>query len=766
MIFNAARCPAASVVCMLGWLHATSATAQTPLPPNTPAAAAASKAVWSQDGNGQVTVRATRIAEPIRLDGRLDDEAYTLVPSISTFVQLQPVEGAPGTERTEAWVFFDDTHIYVSCRCWDANPERIVANEMRRDASNMSSQDSFGVAFDTFFDGRNGFQFYMSAAGGLRDGSVTDERFYADWNGVWDGRSTRFEGGWMAEIAIPFKTLRYGPGRSQVWRIQLRRLMAGKSETVFLTRLSPNWGFGAMNHFAEAATFVDLEVPPAARNVEIKPYAISRLTTDHLSRPAVEGDLDPDAGFDVKYGLTRGLIADFSFNTDFAQVEADENQVNLTRFSIQFPEKREFFLENQGLFQFGGGGGGDVGGAVAPTILYTRRIGLSGSRAVPVVGGGRLAGKAGAWSVGVLNILTDDDPAADVAQTNFSVVRVRRDILSRSNVGGIFTRRSVSTLGPGANDVWGLDANFAFYQNVYFSGYLARSRTEGLEGDDLSYRAQFNYNADRYGLAFDRLIVEDNFNPEVGFMRREDFRRSYAQARFSPRTTNHPIVRRWVYEAGLDYLTDNSGRLESRSLAAEFRTEFHSSDQVSVQYERSYELLVEPFRPPSATASVPAGGYDFDNLTVSYTLGAQHRIAGTPSFQIGGYYTGDKKAVGYRGRIEITPQLGVEPNISLNWIDLPEGSFRDTLISVRPTFTMTPRMFTSALVQYSSSNSAVSTNLRFRWEYQPGSELFLVYTEGRSTLEDELLLPRNRLGEPTTLQNRGFVVKINRLFRF
>jgi hypothetical protein len=267
-------------------------------------------------------------------------------------------------------------------------------------------------------------------------------------------------------------------------------------------------------------------------------------------------------------------------------------------------------------------------------------------------------------------------------------------------------------------------------------------------------------------VAFDRLIVEDNFNPEVGFMRRENFRRSYAQARFSPRTTSHPVVRRWVYEAGLDYVTDNRGRLESRNLTAEFRTEFHSSDQLSVQYDRNYELLVEPFRPPSATAQVPAGGYDFDNLSVSYTLGAQHRFAGTPSFQIGSYYTGDKKAVGYRGRIEITPQLGVEPNISLNWIDLPEGTFRDTLVSVRPTYTMTPRMFASALVQYSSSSSSVSTNLRFRWEYQPGSELFLVYTEGRSTLEDELLLPRNRLGEPTTLQNRGFVVKINRLFRF
>jgi hypothetical protein len=363
------------------------------------------------------------------------------------------------------------------------------------------------------------------------------------------------------------------------------------------------------------------------------------------------------------------------------------------------------------------------------------------------------------------------------------VLRLRRDILGRSNVGGILTYRDISPAAPGANAVFGVDTNFAFGDNVAFSGYVAQSQTEGWDDDpvrdhdDLSYRAQFNYNADRYGLALDRLVAEPNFNPEVGFMRRENFRRSYVSARFSPRTTNHPTVRRWVYEGSLDYVTDNPTaergvRLESRNLSGSFRTEFHSSDLFSIQYERQYELLVSPFRVASQAmvdsvrrdVRIPAGGYDFDNVTLSYALGAQRRVSGTPSFEIGSFYTGTKKAVGYLGRVEMSPRLGVEPNVSLNWVDLPEGSFRDTLLSARTSFTMTPRMFVAALVQYSSANNATSTNLRFRWEYQAGSELFLVYSDGRSMLEEELR-PLDRFGERTRLANRGFVVKINRLFR-
>jgi hypothetical protein len=745
--------PRASRTSSSGWIAAAAGLL---LVAALPAAAAGQSPppVLTRDGDGRVLVRATRIARPLTIDGQLDDSAYGEVAPITGLVQQEPAAGAPISEQTEVWVLFDDSHIYFACRCWDEHPERIVANDMRRDSSNLGSHDSLSVALNPFNDQRNGVMFALTPAGAMRDGTTTEERANFDWNPVWDGRASRFDRGWIAEMAVPFKSLRYKPGREQTWRIQIRRNIRSKNELAYLTPVSPARGVRAVHNFSDAATLVGLEAPPAAINFEVKPYVLSQVTTDRASRPAVENDFDPDAGIDVKYGVTESLTADFTYNTDFAQVEADEAQVNLTRFSLSFPEKRDFFLEGGDAFAFGNSAGGDLGGD-APTIFYSRRIGLSGGRAVPVIAGGRLSGKTGPWSIGALNLETGDDEAAGVEQTNFTVLRMRRDVLRRSTVGGLFTRRSASTAAPGANHVWGLDANLAFYQNVYVSGYVAQSKTDGLGGDDLSYRTQFNYTADRYGLALDRFVVERNFNPEVGLLRRENFRRNLARARFSPRTVNHAFVRKWTYEGSIDYVTDNDNRLESREANGLFRIDFHNSDAVSVEYSRLYEFLAEPFT-ISRGVRIPIGGYHFDNTRLSYTAGAQHRLSGSSAFEMGTFYDGDKRTATFRGRLEVTPQLGVEPSISLNWIDLPQGEFTTSVVGGRTTFTMTPRMFVGALIQYSSSNTSLSTNLRFRWEYQPGSELFVVYTEGRSTLPPS----------GTELENRGFVVKINRLVRF
>ena len=734
----------AIITCILSAMLATPAAAQS-RPPDP---------VRTLDGEGRIIVRATRVTQPIEVDGQLDEMAYRDVSPITEFFQQEPVAGAPITERTEVWVLFDDNNVYFACRCWDEHPERIVANDMRRDSSSLFAHDSISFAFSTFNDQRNGFFFAVTPAGARRDATTTEERGNFNWDPVWDGRASRFDRGWIAEMAVPFKSLRYKPGREQTWGFQIRRNIRSKNEFAYLAPVSPALGLRAIQRFSDAATLVGLEAPPAGLNLEIKPYLMSRVTTDRLSRSVVENDLDPDAGIDVKYGLTEGLTADFTYNTDFAQVEVDEAQVNLTRFSLLFPEKREFFLEGQDIFEFGNLTRFERSND-APNIFYSRRIGLSATRVVPVIAGGRLSGKVGPWSVGALNIGTKDDQTADVAQTNFTVLRLRRDVLRRSNVGGIFTRRSVSTIASGDNLVWGVDGNFGFYQNVRLNGYLAQSHTAAVGDDDIAYRAQFNYTADRYGLELDRLVVGGSFNPEVGLLRREDFRRSSVTARFSPRTRNHNSVRKWTYEGGLDYVTDNDNRLESRNLSGLFRIDFHNSDAVSLQISRIYEFLVDPFA-ISEGVSIPVGGYSFDNLTATYRVGAQHRFSGSTSFEIGSFYAGDKKTAAFRGRLVVTPQLSVEPTVSLNWVDLPDGRFTTTVSGSRATFTVTPRMFVGAFVQYSSADTSLSTNLRFRWEYQPGSELIIVYTEGRS-----MLPPRG-----TELENRGFVVKVNRLFRF
>ena len=315
------------------------------------------------------------------------------------------------TERTEAWVLFDDTNLYIACRCWDTNPERIVANDMRRDSSSISNQDGFTVALDTFNDQRDGFMFTVTPAGAMRDGT-TAERANFNWNTVWDGKATRSDRGWVTEMAIPFKSLRYRPGREQTWSIQLRRAIVGKNEAAYLTPVSPAWSRRAIYRYTEAATLVGLEAP-ATRNLEIKPYAMSTVTTDLQSSPALRNDFDPDGGIDVKYGLTKSLTADFTYNTDFAQVEVDEAQVNLTRFSLVFPEKRDFFLEGQANFTFGTGGTGSVGGRDVPTIFFSRRIGLSGGQAIPVIAGGASAGRLapGTWACSTSRPTTTRPPA-------------------------------------------------------------------------------------------------------------------------------------------------------------------------------------------------------------------------------------------------------------------------------------------------------------------------------------------------------------------
>ena len=730
--------------------------------------------VVTRDEQGGTTVRAIKLVEGIRLDGQLDEEVYQIVPAITGLIQRLPVEGAPATEKTEAWIMFDDTNVYVSGRIWDSAPEsEWVANEMRRDTSQLRDNDTFTVFFDTFYDRRNGYNFYTNPLGARADQQFTNEgNPNGDWNPVWDVRTGRFDGGWTVEMEIPFKSLRYRSGSPQVWGVQLRRAIRRKNEWVYLTRLpiSSGGGSGSAGIFrvSAAGTLVGIEPPTASRNIEIKPYAIGGLTTDVNASPPTDGERNGDFGLDVKVGITANLTADFTYNTDFAQVEVDEQQVNLTRFSLFFPEKREFFLEGRGIFDFArggigggfGGGGGFFGGGNAPTLFYSRRIGLQRGAVVPILGGGRVTGKLGPFDVGALSIQTADEQISGAASTNFTVVRVKRDILRRSAIGGILTNRSVSLVGDGASQAYGVDGTFAFYDNVQMLSYYARTETPGVAGENSSYQAKFDYTADRYGLVVNHLLVEDNFVPEVGFLRRDNFRRTYVQGRFSPRPQSFDTIRQFRVEGSVDYiLLANSNLLETRQNQLRFQTERENSDQFGLTLNDNYELLLTPFVPgPGVT--IPVGGHNFNDVELSYQLGRQRRVNGQVSLLRGGYFTGNITTVGFRqGRIAVLPQMSIEPSLSINWIDTPQGSFRTDLVVTRINYAFSPRMFLGGLVQYNSAFNTVSTNLRLRWEYSPGSELFVVYTEDR----DSTPLRPDR---STELRNRGFVIKFNRLFRF
>lgn len=729
-------------------------------------------ATVSRDARNRVTMRAVRLNEPFDFDGHLNEAIYTDVPPITGFFQMEPQEGAPASQPTDVWVMFDDSNVYVSARCWDSAPEsQWVANEMRRNTAQLRQNDTFGVMFDTFYDRRNGYFFYTNPLGARADRYYTDETdSNADALPVWDVRTGRFDGGWTAEITIPFKTLRYKPGREQVWGIQLRRAIRRRNEWAFLSPVplaAARSGAQGIFRISLAGTLVGLEAPPGRKNLDLKPYAITSVTTDKVAKPPRSNDPDADGGIDVRYGITENLTADFTYRTDFAQVEVDEQQVNLTRFPLVFPEKREFFQEGRGIFDFGGSVGGPrSSGGVSenvPDVFFSRRIGLQSGREVPIIGGARLTGELGKFSIGALNLQTDGvavpgvsgGVATSIASTNFTAVRVKRDLLRRSRLGLIFTGRSVATSGSGDNEAVGGDAAFSFFDNVNFSGNLVKTRTTGLSGKDVSYQARFSYDGDRYGATVEHLLVGDNFNPEVGFSRREDFRQSYGALRFSPRPKKIKRVRQFFWQGDFAYIENTAGSLETRTRHAYFSTEFSSSDNVRVDVTNNHELLVRPFRVGGVT--IPVGVYDFSDVKAAYLIGGQRRANGTVTAQIGHYYSGDITSIGFtQGRIEILKRLSLEPTFTVNWIDLPSGSFSAKLARARINYSFNPRMFVSTLFQYNSSTNTVSANARLRWEYRAGSELFIVYTDERDTLS----------GSVPVVENRALVVKINRLLRF
>ena len=385
------------------------------------------------------------------------------------------------------------------------------------------------------------------------DAQLSNEQPNNNWNGLWDVRAADFEQGWTAEFRIPFRSLRFRES-AHIWGVNFRRMVRWKNEVSFLTAVSPSLGGRrGLTRVSNAGTLVGLDSPGKLRNLDVKPYVLGSDVTNNLATPAVRHDGTADFGVDAKWGITQSVVTDFTYNTDFAQVEDDEAQVNLTRFSVLFPEKREFFLEGQGVFDFAGGGANQGNGGIpqatqnqptnnTPVLFFSRRIGLQSNAVIPILGGARMLARTGGTQIGALHMRTEDVGTIDA--TDFSVFRVQRDVLARSRVGVIGTRRGPSVSGAGENYAYGTDAAFNFLTDLQVNAYWAKTDTPGPRRMDTSYRGQFNWNADRTGFQVDHLFVGRDFTPEVGFLRRTAFYRTYGSARFSPRPENQRYVRK------------------------------------------------------------------------------------------------------------------------------------------------------------------------------------------------------------------------------
>jgi hypothetical protein len=712
-----------------------------------------------------VTITARRVGTPLRVDGRFDDDMYQELAPFTEFIQQDPREGDPASERTELWVTFDDENIYFAVKCYHSDPDRIIATELRRDSSLIFQNDSVSIVIDTFHDLRNGFKFQTNALGAIQESMVVDEVNVDSWNTIWEVRSARYDWGWGFEMGIPFKSIRYPGSGPQVWGINLRRNIKASNELAYLTPMPRSFGANAIYHMGSAATLVGMETPAQSMNLEIKPYAVSSLTTDRAAASPFSNKRDSNGGFDFKYGLTRGLILDTTYRTDFAQVEEDQQQVNLTRYSLFFPEKRDFFLEGQAIYAFGGTNfGQNANPGEVPVLFFSRRIGLSNGLAVPVEAGVRVAGKAGPYQLAALNIQTGDSAAAGAVATNFTAVRVKREFLRRSNIGVIATRRapaaSPSTslgAGGGNNAAYGADMNLFLFRNVTSNLYYARTDTGRAATGQASYRGRFDFTEDRWAYTFEHLLVGPQFDPGVGFVRRVDFRRDYADFQFNPRPRNSALVRRYSFLGVLDYVTSaDASIVQNKDLRGQFSVQFQNGDSwTAIDVRDQYEFLPRSFVINPGT-TVPQGGYNYRSVRTSYSLGQQRMISGSLGAGYGTLYNGHRTEVAYSGRMAFFPQFAVEPSISLNWVRLPYGDFSAPVVSTRVIMTPNAKTALTSYLQYNGSSRTMTASLRLRWEYRPGSELFVVYSDGRNTLAG---------GYPDLL-NRSVALKVTRLLRF
>ncbi len=720
-----------------------------------PPAPGAGEAV-SRDADGGVTLRAFRLSEPITVDGVLDDPVYDQVPAAGGFLQQEPNEGAPASESTRVWVLYDAENLYIAADL--EHPGPLMAGEMRRDHMNIGWNDSFQVVLDTFYDRRNGFLFHTNPLGALYDAQVTDERnTNSDWNTVWWVKSRTVEGGWTTEIRIPFRSLRYPAGGAQLWGINFQRNIKHRNEKVFFTPTPQAYNREALIRLSNAATLVGLEAPAGSRRMELKPYAIGSQANAPLRD--INDEWSGDFGGDFKFGVTDGLTADVTWNTDFAQVEDDETQVNLSRFSLFYPEKREFFLEGQGVFDFGGRqtrAFGGQGPSDAPIPFFSRSIGISGGSAVPILGGARLHGRAGAYQMGLMNIQTGEVGDLDYEGTNFSAFRIKRDLFSRSNIGVIATHRNHAADHSGSNSLYGVDGNFAPTDNIRVNTfYMATSEPGSETGHQAaSYMGQFRYDTDLIDVSAERLYLGEDFNPGMGFVRRRDFTKNGGSLTFAPRPRGIDRIRQFEFKLDANQYDRLDGEMETREYSFEGRAIFESSDRLVVTHSLTEEHLLEGFD-LSSDVAVPAGSYRFRRSGLRFWLGTHRAVSGYVRYEFGDFFGGTRREVSYWGRAEVNRRFSMEPNISLNWIDVPGGEVQAQVSRLRATYTVSPQSFVGALVQYNSAAQLFSANVRFRWEYSPGSDLFVVFSTNRDG-DDGL----------SGLTDRALVVKFTRLFRF
>ena len=708
-------------------------------------------------------VAALRTEQPIRVDGELTDSAWSAAEWAGGFTQRDPSPGAPSTETTEFAVVYTPDTLYVGVRANDREPERIVAKEMERD-SDLFQDDSILLMLDTFHDLRNGYVLVTNPNGARGDALVTDEGRDVNWawDGVWRVSARRTAAGWVAEIAIPVSTLRFDP-RVERWGLNVQRIIRRRNEETHWAALPLEASAEDLNQQGKIAVYrvslagdlTGLRGLRPSRQFDVKPYLIGGRTDD----PALGSSDDSDGGIDLKWGLTRSMVLDLTWNTDFAETEVDDQQVNLTRFSLFFPEKRDFFLENAGVFDFGPRPKVPWESALMRPF-FSRRIGLDQGRTVPLEVGARLTGRAGGWNVGALGARTGalhgEAGEVLVSGTTYGVTRVTRNIGDRSTVGGIFTERSRE--GFESERLYGLDVDFKPTQRLEFSGFWAvsdRGVPDSEQEANESRGAGFIYQGPELSLTGDYVEVQPDYEPAVGFLQRRDFRMVNPRLEWRPRIEKAGLLSWWSDLSYERFERSSDGRLESQTVGiSPLGVQTLSGEFLWGGLRRTKEQLFVPFE-ISPGIVVQPGLYENDGFAGGFSTSGKRAVWFDNLTFGGGFFDGNW----LRTNSGLTFRLSRFLRVSTQWtyadVKLQAGAFSFDQFRQRIDVSFSPNVRLNLLAQYNTSDELLGVNARFHWIYRPGSDLFIVYNENWTA---ETIGRREPLG-------RQLIVKLNYLLQ-
>lgn len=702
-------------------------------------------------------IEARRASSPPVIDGRIDEAEWADAVLVDEFVQSQPDEGAPASERTEVRLFYDGEALYVSARMYDSRPDQIVATVLRRDESH-NDNDAFAITLDTYHDHRNGFFFETNPMGAQFDAQIIGEggagrmgggqTFNEDWDAVWEaaGRITDF--GWEVEVAIPFWGLRFDREALDAWGINFRRTIRRKSEQSYWAPVPRQFN---ATRLSLSGMVVGIEGIGRPRNLQVKPFALgdlSQLPSGPVSDPLSTHDAEAsgDLGLDVKWTMTPNFTLDATVNTDFAQVEADDVQINLTRFPLFFPEKREFFLENAGLFDFGNTGFGGI----RMLGFHSRRIGIERGRAVPILGGARLTGKTGGWNLGVLNMQTDDVPELGLRSENHGVLRVRRELGSRSSVGMLLTNRE--SFGDEYNRAYGFDGRWAATDELTLDGWWMRTDSSGLDaGAESAGALSADWSNGEWQVNGSFVDIGEDFDPALGFVARRGIRSYDTTIMWTPFFPDSPSVRNLSPHLSYSYLTDRDDRLLSRFVHLDWDMFLRRGDKLSVAHNRRYEALDLPFQIVPGVSIAP-GEYHFDELVLELQSDQSRPAFAGLTYTWGDYWDGSYSSVAASAGFRAGARLTARMSWNRTDAELEGGDFVTDLYRLRLSYDFNTRLFLSGLFQYDNLTDQFLSNVRINFIHTPGADLFLVYNERRLTEDPDLI-------------DRAIILKLTQLFR-